>query len=106
MYFSKNEQSIIETFYKNLSKITEEDILTLVWMEGQIQAKFDTCFDDFNEDNEEDEFTSFVLKKLELKGKSPIEITEANLFIINYHNFPNRYNFERRKNQLNKNIVV
>ena len=88
MYFSKNEQSIIETFYKNLSRITEEDILTLVWSEGQIQAKFDTCFDDFNEENEEDEFTSFVLKKLEAKGKPPIEITEANLFIINYHNFP------------------
>ena len=54
MYFSKSEQSIIETFYKNLSSITEEDILTLVWSEGQIQAKFDTCFDDFNEENEED----------------------------------------------------
>ena len=41
-----------------------------------------------DEENEEDEFTSFVLKKLELKGKPPIEITEANFFIINYHNFP------------------
>ena len=38
MYFSKSEQSIIETFYKNLSSITEEDILTLVWSEGQIHA--------------------------------------------------------------------
>jgi hypothetical protein len=88
MYFSKSEQSIIETFYKNLSSITEEDILTLVWSEGQIQAKFDTCFDDFNEENEEDEFTSFVLKKIELTGKPPVEITEADFFIINYHNFP------------------
>ena len=88
MYFSKSEQSIIETFYKNLSSITEEDILTLVWSEGQIQAKFDTCFDDFNEENEEDEFTSFVLKKIESTGKPPVEITEADFFIINYHNFP------------------
>ena len=88
MYFSKSEQSIIETFYKNLSNITEEDILTLVWSEGQIQAKFDTCFDDFNEENEEDEFTSFVLKKIESTGKPPVEITEADFFIINYHNFP------------------
>ena len=88
MYFSKTEQSIIETFYKNLSKISKDDILTLVWNEGQIQAKFDTCFDDFNEENEEDEFTSFVLEKLAIKGNPPVEITGANLFIINYHNFP------------------
>lgn len=88
MYFSKTEQSIIETFYKNLSKISKDDILTLVWNEGQIQAKFDTCFDDFNEKNEGDEFTSFVLEKLEIKGNPPVEITGVNLFIINYHNFP------------------
>ena len=62
--------------------------MTLVWNEGQIQAKFDTCFDDFNEENEEDEFTSFVLEKLAIKGNPPVEITGANLFIINYHNFP------------------
>lgn len=88
MYFSKSEQSIIETFYKNLLSITEEDILTLVWNEGKILAKFNTCFDDFNEENEEDEFTSFVLKSLESIGKPPVEITESDFFIINYHNFP------------------
>ena len=88
MFFSKSEQSIIDTFYKNLSGLTEEDILTLVWEEGQIQALFDTCFDDFNEENEEDEFTSFLLKKLKATGKTPVEITEADFFIINYHNFP------------------
>lgn len=90
MYFSEKEQSIIEKFYKNLSSITEKDVLTLIWDEGQIQAKFDTCFDDYSEENEEDEFTSFVLKKIELIGTPPIEITEANFFIINYHNFPRK----------------
>ena len=28
------------------------------------------------------------LKKIELTGKPPVEITEADFFIINYHNFP------------------
>ena len=93
MYFSKNEQSVIETFYRNLSKIQENDILTLIWNEGQIQAKFDTCFDDFNEEKEEDEFTSFILKKLDLKGKPPVKITDADFFIINYHNFPKQIIF-------------
>ena len=88
MYFSKNEQLIIETFYKRLSSLTEEDVLTLIWDEGQIKAKFDTCFDDFNEKNDKDEFTSFVLKKIALTGAPPVEITETGLFIINYHNFP------------------
>ena len=50
MYFSQSEQSVIETFYKNLTNITEEDDLTLVWNEGQVQARFDTCFDDFDEE--------------------------------------------------------
>ena len=88
MYFSKNEQLIIETFYKKLSSLTGEDVLTLIWDEGQIKAKFDTCFDDFNEKNDEDEFTSFVLKKIELIGTPPVVIAETGLFIINYHNFP------------------
>ena len=88
MYFSKNEKIIIEALYKNLSSIAEEDILTLVWDKGQIKAKFDTCFDDIDEENEVDEFTSFVFKKIELTGTPPVEITEADFFIINYHNFP------------------
>lgn len=88
MYFSNNERCIIEKFYKNLSKITGKDKLTLIWDECQILANFDTCFDDFDDDNENDEFTSFVFKKLEQKGISPIEITSEGLFIINYHNFP------------------
>ena len=88
MYFSQSEQSVIEIFYKNLTNITEEDVLTLVWNEGQVQARFDTCFDDFDEENEEDEFTSFIFKKIGLTGSPPVEITDADLFIINYHNFP------------------
>ena len=84
MYFSKNEKIIIEALYKNLSSIAEEDILTLVWDKGQIKAKFDTCFDDIDEENEADEFTSFVFKKIELTGTPPVEITEADFFIINY----------------------
>lgn len=89
MYFSKNEQPIIENFYKNITKIKEGDILSLIWENGQVEAIFDTCFDDFNEENEEDEYTSFsFILRNESKGFPPIKIMETKYFIINYHNFP------------------
>ena len=88
MYFAKNEKAIIENFYKKLSEIGATDILLLIWETGKIKATFDTCFDDFDEINENDEFTSFVFQKIEITGTPPVEITEANFFIVNYHNFP------------------
>ena len=90
MYFTKNEQSVIEIFYKNLSKIGENDVLELVWKTGKIKALFDTCFDDFDENDEKDEFTSFVFKCEGTEGTTPIVIKENNLFVVNYHNFPSQ----------------
>lgn len=97
MYFTKNEKSIIQNFYKNLSKIGERDILELVWETGKIKAVFDTCFDDFDENNENDEFTSFVFKGEKLEGTIPVDIGENHLFIVNYHNFPKQILFYGKK---------
>ena len=88
MYFSKKEQPIIETFYKNLPNITTKDVLELKWKTGSIKAVFDTCFDDFDEENERDEYTSFVFKGLSFDGKPPVQISDEKVFVINYHNFP------------------
>lgn len=88
MFFSKKEQIIIEKFYKEVKSLTENDALLLIWENSKVEATFDTCFDDFDENNESDEFTSFVFKKKEITGTPPIEISEDNFFIINYHNFP------------------
>lgn len=88
MYFGKNEKSIIEKFYKSLSEIGGNDILELLWETGKITAVFDTCFDDFDENNEKDEFTSFVFKSKNMEGVIPVDIGENDLFIVNYHNFP------------------
>lgn len=88
MYFSKKEQSIIEKFYKKLSNITEKDVLELKWKTGTVKAVFDTCFDDFDEKNESDEYTSFLFKGLSFDGVPPVQIVDEKMFIINYHNFP------------------
>lgn len=88
MYFSKKEQSIIETFYKYLPNLTTTDVLELQWETGSIKAVFDTCFDDFDEENESDEYTSFVFKGLSFKGTPPVQISDEKAFVINYHNFP------------------
>ena len=89
MYFSKKEQPIIEGFYNKLSKISVNELVTLVWESGTIQAAFDTCFDDFDENNQNDEYISFAFKALKVDDNPPVEITENKYFIINYHNFPN-----------------
>ena len=88
MYFSVKEQVIIEKFYKSISDLSIDDVLTLIWENGEVQARFDTCFDDFDEIDENEEFTSFVFEKVELKGIPPIELSASNYFIINYNNFP------------------
>lgn len=88
MYFAKQEQPIIETFYKNLSNITTKDVLELKWKTGSIKAIFDTCFDDFDEESESDEYTSFIFKVLSFEGKPPVQISDEKSFVINYHNFP------------------
>lgn len=90
MYYSKNEQNIIEGFYKNLDSIKENDTLLLVWENSEVTAMFDTCFDDYDENDETNEYNSFVFKAVRIVGNPPIDIADNSYFIVNYHNFPDK----------------
>ena len=91
MYFSKNEKDIISTFYRNLSKI-EATNLTLTWSTGSIVATFDTCFDDDNGNEigspEYDSFVSFAFQAIQITGNPPVFVTDDDMFLIDYRNFP------------------
>ena len=87
--FSENEKDIISDFYRRLDEI-EDRKLQLFWKTGCVTALFDTCFEDCADDNEEDEYTSFVFKVISIEGNVPIEISSAGYFIVNYHNFPKK----------------
>ena len=53
---SIKEANIVKDLYSRLDEISNREI-KLIWTTGEIIAVFDTCFDDFNEDDESDEFT-------------------------------------------------
>lgn len=84
---SKKEGKIVGELYSRLDEIFNKEI-KLIWKTGKMIAVFDTCFDDFSEDDEFDEFTSFVFKVSNISGTVPVEISEDDYCIINYHNFP------------------
>ena len=87
--FSENEKNIVSNFYSRLDEIEDKE-LQLFWEQGYAIAQFDTCFEDFDDDNEEDEYTSFAFKVISVEGDVPIEISSAGYFLVNYHNFPNK----------------
>ncbi len=87
--FSDKEKNIVSSFYNKLDEIENKELL-LSWKTGYAIALFDTCFEDFADDNEEDEYTSFVFKVVSVEGNVPIEISSAGYFIVNYHNFPQK----------------
>lgn len=92
MFLNDKEENIISKFMKNLDKYENEE-MTLVWNnENIIKASFDTCFEDENEfeENEEEyeEFTTFVFEAIHVLGEPPVFITEDAFFCVNYHNFP------------------
>lgn len=89
---SIKEANIVKDLYSRLDEISNREI-KLIWTTGEIIAVFDTCFDDFNEDDESDEFTSFVFKVNIVKGVVPVNISEDNYCIINYHNFPTKIEY-------------
>ena len=51
--FSENEKNIVLNFYSRLDEIEDKE-LQLFWKTGCVTALFDTCFEDFADDNEED----------------------------------------------------
>lgn len=101
MFLNEKEGTIIGNFLKNLDKFDIEE-MTLVWSEGEtITARFDTCFEDENEfeENETDyeEFTTFVFEAICISGNPPVFITEDKFFCVNYHNFPDKIMVGKRK---------
>lgn len=95
MYFWNNkEEEIIGTFISNIDDY-EDVMLTLKWKNGsEVSAIFDSYIEDENdydiEDDNYEEFWSFVFKVSEVKGTPPIYVTEDKFFLINYHNFPDK----------------
>ncbi len=88
MISSDVEKNIVTAFYQELDKLSGNEELILKWETGKVLCKFITCFDDFDDENEDDEFTSFVFRCDNLEGQPPIEFGDDNEFVINYHNFP------------------
>lgn len=86
------EKDIIIRFMQNLDQYENETML-LIWNDaGQIEATFDTCFEDENDfdvnDERYEEFVSFAFTKISVKGEPPVYITSDNGFLLSYHNFP------------------
>ena len=93
IYLNNNEEQIIKKFL-TVEEEYENENLILKWENGsQIFAEYDSFIEDENdfeiEDKEYEEFWSFIFKKIEIIGNPPVEISEDNYFLINYHNFPN-----------------
>ena len=87
MFLNENEGVIIGSFLKNLNIFDKEE-MTLVWGSGErITARFDTCFEDSNEfeedEKEYEEFTTFVFESVCIAGTPPVFITEDNFFCVN-----------------------
>jgi len=92
MYFSEKERPIIRTFYGNMDEYAKKPMF-LRWKDGSmVIANFDTCFDDDNDleldDENYEDFTSFVFKALWVKDNPPVYITEDLFFLVDYRNFP------------------
>ena len=92
IYLNENEEKIIGKFIEVEDKY-ENNALSLVWKNGdRVEAKYDSFIEDENdcelEDENYEEFWSFIFKKIEIEGNPPIEVTEDGYFLINYHNFP------------------
>ena len=92
MLLNGKEDMYITAFMNNLKNYAKEG-MTLKWdNDNYISATFDVYFEDENEIDEDndgyEEYISFSFKAVEIVGNPPIELTEDNYFLINYHNFP------------------
>ena len=92
MYLNKKEEKIIGAFME-LADELEGKMIILKWKDGSyIQAVYDSYIEDESDcdmdDDNYEEFWSFVFKAIDLKGTPPVNITEDEYFCISYHNFP------------------
>ena len=91
-YWNEKEEKIIGKFISNTSECECKEMI-LKWQDGsQVTAVFDSYIEDENDcemdDENYEEFWSFVFKALNITGNPPIYITEDEYFLVNYHNFP------------------
>lgn len=75
IYFNENEEKIIGEFMEVEDKYINK-VLYLVWNDGsKVIAKYDSYIEDENdcelEDENYEEFTSFVFMKIEMHGTPP-----------------------------------
>lgn len=93
MYFwNDKEEKIIGPFINSIDNYEEQELI-LKWEDGsEVRALFDSYIEDesdYDIDEEEyEEFWSFVFKGVSVSGEPPICITEDDYFMVNYLNFP------------------
>lgn len=92
IYLNEKEEKTIGRFFAVEEKYVGE-ILALIWSNGsQAVAKYDSYIEDENdcemEENDYEEFTSFIFSNVNTVGNPPIDVTEDGFFCISYQNFP------------------
>lgn len=100
-FLNDREEAIIADFYRNI-KSHRADKLTLVWNGfGVADAVFYSCFEDDNdlEDDDEnyEEFVTFVFKATHIRGNLPVKTDENGYFWINYRTFPDEIIADNKK---------
>ena len=93
MFLNEREEKIIGAFM-NIEREFQGETVVLKWEDGsQICGIYDSYIEDetdFEMDEEEyEEFWSFVFEVISVTGNPPVYITKDNFFCVNYHNFPN-----------------
>ena len=92
MYLNDKEEKIIGAFM-NVADELEGNLIILNWKDGsQAQGIYDSYIEDELDcdidDEDYEEFWSFVFKAVDIEGEPPIYITEDEYFCIDYRNFP------------------
>ena len=92
MYLNEKEEKTIGIFM-NASDELEGQSVILKWQNGsQVQGIYDSYIEDETDcemdDEDYEEFWSFIFKVVNILGKPPIYVTEDDFFCVNYHNFP------------------
>lgn len=101
MYLNDKEERIIGAFMNVADKL-EGKLIILNWKDGsQAQGIYDSYIEDELDcdidDEDYEEFWSFVFKAVDIEGEPPIYITEDEYFCIDYHNFPDEIIVDNNK---------
>ncbi len=92
MFLNDKEEKILGNFFENLEVYGKEEMVLIWENKGIILAKFDTCFEDDNDLEENDsnyeEFFSVSFEAIKGMGDLPVTIMKGGFFLVSYHNFP------------------